>query len=74
MNTMDSPVLSDRQYERFLNLCARAIGTINKFISLRQIWDMGDGKYKINVAYKGYYSYQMVYDGKRIIECIRLLC
>lgn len=71
---MKSTYMTDEQYERLLYLCARAIGTINKFISLRQILDMGDGKYKINVAYKGYYPYQMVYDGKRIIECMRLLC
>ena len=65
--------MTDEQYERLLYLCACNIGTIKRFVRIETISDLGNGKYELAVAYKGYYLYQMVYDGKRIIECVRLL-
>lgn len=66
-------IKTEKQYERLLNLCARALGTVNKFIELGLISDMGDGKYKIKVMYRYYYLYEMIYDGKRITEYARLI-
>lgn len=66
-------IKTDKQYKRLLNLCARAFGTVNKFIELGLITDMGDGKYKVKVMYKHYYLYEMIYDGKRITEYARLI-
>lgn len=66
-------IKTDKQYERLLNLCARALGTVNKFIELGLITDIGDGKYKIKVMYRHVYLYQMIYDGKRITEYARLI-
>lgn len=66
-------IKTDKQYERLINLCARALGTIKKFIELGLITDIGDGKYKIKVMYRHYYLYEMIYDGKRITEYARLI-
>lgn len=66
-------IKTEKQFQRLLNLCARELGTINKFISIGLIADVGDGKYKIKVMYRNYYLYLMIYDGKRITECARLL-
>lgn len=66
-------IKTDKDYDRLLNLCARALGTINKFIELGLIADIGNGKYKIKVMYRHYYLYEMIYDGKRITEYVRLI-
>ncbi len=66
-------IKTEKQYERLLNLCARALGTVNKFIKIGLISNIGDGKYKIKVMYKHVYLYQMIYDGKRITEYARLI-
>lgn len=66
-------IKTDKDYDRLLNLCARALGTINKFIELGLIADIGNGKYKIKVMYRHYYLYEMIYDGKRITEYARLI-
>ncbi len=66
-------IKTEKQYERLLILCARALGAVNKFNELGLITDIGDGKYRIKVMYRHVYLYQMIYDGKRITEYARLI-
>ncbi len=66
-------IKTEKQFERLLTLCARRLGTVNRFISIGLIADIGDGKYKVKVMYRNYYLYEMIYDGKRITEYARLL-
>ena len=73
MRDMAGLIKTGKDYDRLLNLCARALGTINKFIELGLIADIGDGKYKIKVMYRYYYLSEMIYDGKRITEYARLI-
>lgn len=70
---MKSTYMTDEQYERLLYLCSRKIGTLKRFVRIKTIVNIGNGKYELTVAYKGYYLYQMFYDGNRIIECSRLM-
>ncbi len=72
MRDLAGLIKSEVQYERLINLCARELGTIGKFIDLGLITDAGDGKYKVKVMYRKYYLYSMIYDGSRILECARL--
>lgn len=66
-------IKTQKQYDKLKSLCARALGTVNKFVDLGLIAVISDGKYKIKVMYRHYYLYEMIYDGERIIQCARLL-
>lgn len=66
--------LNQVQYDRLKMLCARTLGTINKYVELKSIDDLGGGRLKVKALYRKSFPYQMIYDGERIIECARLIC
>ena len=70
---MKSSYMTDEQYERLLYLCARKIGTTKRFVRIKSIVGIGNGKYELDVLFRGYYLYHMVYDGNRITECSRVM-